>query len=100
MREINEQESLFMIFWTFTIYLTIAFNHKRIIHKSIDKEAYMWVGRFCPCEEQRKQNAPVLRDVTSFLSNSTGPSNSTQQWGLKPLEDEIVKDEVISYNEG
>jgi hypothetical protein len=50
--------------------------------------------------EQRKTNTRVLKDVTSFLSNNTGPSNSTQQWGLKPLEEELVKDEVISYNEG
>ena len=47
-----------------------------------------------------KENARVLKDVTSFLSNSTRPSNSTQQWGLKSLEEKIVKDEVISYNEG
>ena len=48
----------------------------------------------------KKKNAHVLKDVTSFPSNSTGPSNSTQQWGLKPPEDKLVKDEVISYNEG
>ena len=40
------------------------------------------------------------KDVTSFLSNSIGPSNSTQQWGLKSHEEKLVKDEVISYNEG
>jgi hypothetical protein len=50
--------------------------------------------------EQIKTNARVLKDVSSFLSNSTGPSNSTQQWGLKPPEEELVKVEVISYNEG
>jgi hypothetical protein len=50
--------------------------------------------------EQRKQILVSCRDVTSFLSNSTGPSNSTQQWGLKPPEEELVKDEIISYNEG
>ena len=49
---------------------------------------------------QKKANARVLDDVTSFLSNSTGPSNSTQQWGLKSLEETLVKDEIIGYNEG
>jgi ribosomal protein S6 len=49
---------------------------------------------------QKKTIAPILEDVTSFLSNSTGPSNSTQQWGLKSLEEKLVKDEIIGYNEG
>jgi hypothetical protein len=60
----------------------------------------MWIGGFCPCGRTKKSNARDLKGVTSFLSNSTGPSNSTQQWGLKPLEEELVKDEIISYNEG
>jgi hypothetical protein len=42
----------------------------------------------------------VLKDVTSFLSNNTGPSKSTQQWGLKPPKEELVKVEIVSYNEG
>jgi hypothetical protein len=50
--------------------------------------------------ESKKTNARVLKDVMSFLSNRTGPSNSTQQWGLKSPEEKLVKDEVISYNEG
>ena len=50
---------------------------------------------------QKKINAHVLEDVTSFLSNSTGPSNSTQiAWGLKSPEEKLVKDEIIGYNEG
>ena len=49
---------------------------------------------------QKKANTRVLEDVTSFLSNSTGPSNSTQQLGLKSLEEKLVKDEIIGYNEG
>jgi hypothetical protein len=49
---------------------------------------------------QKKANACFLEDVTSFLSNSTGSSNSTQQWGLKSLEEKLVKDEIIGYNEG
>ena len=49
---------------------------------------------------QNKANARVLEDVMSFLSNNTGPSNSTQQWGLKSLEEKLVKDEIIGYNEG
>jgi hypothetical protein len=51
-------------------------------------------------ESKKKANAHVLEDVTSYLSNSTGPSNSTQQWGLMSLEETLVKDEVIIYNEG
>jgi hypothetical protein len=93
-------KSLCYNFWTFTIYFTITCNHKSIIHKSIDKEAYMWIGGFCLHGRTKKTNARVLKDVMSFLSNSTGPSNSTRQWGLKPPEEELVKDEVISYNEG
>jgi hypothetical protein len=49
---------------------------------------------------QKKANARVLEDVTSFLSNRTGPSNSTQQWGLKSPKETLVKDEIIGYNEG
>jgi hypothetical protein len=48
---------------------------------------------------QKKENSHVLEDVTSFLSNSIGPSNSTQQWGLKSPEEKLVKDEIIGYNE-
>jgi ribosomal protein S6 len=51
-------------------------------------------------ESKRKQNARVLEDVTSFLSNSTGSSNSSQQWGLKSLEETLVKNEITGYNEG
>jgi hypothetical protein len=68
--------------------------------KCFEKEAYMCVSGFCPCGEKRKTNDHVLEDVTSFLSNSTRPSNSTQQWGLKSLEEKLVKDEIIGYNEG
>jgi hypothetical protein len=61
----------------------------------------MWVRGFLSAwGNQKKENACVLEDVTSFLSNSTGPSNSTQQWGLKSPGEKLVKDEVIGYNEG
>jgi hypothetical protein len=50
--------------------------------------------------EKIKTNARFLKDVSSFLSNSIGPSNNTQQWGMKPSEEEIVKVEAICYNEG
>jgi hypothetical protein len=60
----------------------------------------MWISGFCLCGGSKKTNARVLKDVTSFLSNSTGPSNSTQLWGLKSPKEKLVKDEVISYNEG
>ena len=49
---------------------------------------------------QKKENTRVLEDVTSFLSNSIGPSNSTQQWGLKSPKEKLVNEDVISYNEG
>ena len=49
---------------------------------------------------KKKANAHVLEDITSFLSNSTGPSNSSQQWGLKSPEETLVKDEITGYNEG
>jgi hypothetical protein len=60
----------------------------------------MWIGRFCLHGRIKKKNAHVLKDVASFLLNSIGPSNNTQQWGLKPPKEELVKDETISYNEG
>jgi hypothetical protein len=60
----------------------------------------MWVGGFCPRGRTKKTKARVLKDVTSFLSNNTEPSNNTQQWGLTPREEELVKDETINYNEG
>ena len=59
------------------------------------QEGFVRVG-----ESKHKANARVLEDVTSFLSNNTGPSNSTQQWDLKSLEEKLVKDETIGYNEG
>jgi hypothetical protein len=59
----------------------------------------MWVGGFFPHGRTKKTNDRVLKDVSSFLSNRTRPSKSTQQWGLKPPEEELVKDEIISYNE-
>jgi hypothetical protein len=59
----------------------------------------MWISGFCLCGGSKKTNARFLKDVMSFLSNSTRPSNSTQQWGLKSPEEKLLKDEVISYNE-
>jgi hypothetical protein len=66
------------------------------------KETYMWVREFFVRvgESKKKANARVLEDVTSFLSNSTGSSNSSQQWGLKSLEETLVKIEITGYNEG
>jgi hypothetical protein len=60
----------------------------------------MSIGGVCPRGRTMKTNARVLKDVTSFLSNSTGPSKNTQQWGLKPPKEKLVKDETIGYNEG
>jgi hypothetical protein len=62
----------------------------------------MWVRVFFVRvgESKKKANAHVLEDVTSFLSNSTGSSNSSQQWGLKSSEETLVKIEITGYNEG
>jgi ribosomal protein S6 len=51
-------------------------------------------------KQNKKANARVLENVTSFLSNSIGSSNSSQQWGLKSLEETLVKNEITGYNEG
>jgi hypothetical protein len=48
----------------------------------------MWISGFCPRGGSKKINARVLKDVTSFLSNSTGPSNSTQSVGSEVTERE------------
>jgi hypothetical protein len=50
--------------------------------------------------EQVKTNDCVVKYVSSFLSNITEPSKITQQWGVKPSEEELVKVEIISYNKG
>jgi hypothetical protein len=68
-------------------------NGKRSIY--VGQRVFVRVG-----ESKKKANARVLEDVTSFLSNSTGSSNSSQQWGLKPPEETLVKNEVTGYNEG
>jgi hypothetical protein len=60
----------------------------------------MWIGGFFPRGGTIKTNARVLKDISSFLSINTRPSNRTQQWGLKPPEEELVKVDAISYNEG
>jgi hypothetical protein len=66
-----------------------------------EKDTCKWAKGFCPRGEiKKKENARVLEDVTSFLSNSTGSSNSSQQWGLKSLEETLVKIEITGYNEG
>jgi hypothetical protein len=100
-RVIKKQEPLLQIL-NFTQYIYPNQNVVRSASyiKWFEKEAYMWISGFCPCGESKKTNARVLEDVTSFLSNSTGPSNSTQQWGLKSPEEKLVKDEIIGYNEG
>jgi hypothetical protein len=66
------------------------------------KETCMWVKGFCSRGGIKKQkaNTRVLEDLTSFLSNSTGSSNSSQQWGLKSPEETLVKIEKTGYNEG
>jgi hypothetical protein len=66
---------------------------KRSIY--VGKRVFVRVG-----ESKKKANARVLEDVTSFLSNSTGSSNSSQQWGLKSPEETLVKNEITGYNEG
>jgi hypothetical protein len=70
--------------------------------KCVLKKKHIYVGKWVLSTWGIKKKAivHVLEDVTSFLSNSTGPSNSTQQWRLKSLEEKLVKDEIIGYNEG
>jgi hypothetical protein len=72
------------------------------MHHKNGKETYMWVREFLSAwgNQKKKANARVLEDVTSFLSNSTGSSNSSQQWGLKSPEETLVKIEITGYNEG
>jgi hypothetical protein len=67
-----------------------------------EKAAYIWVRGFLSAWGNQKQKAisRVLEDVTSFLSNSTGSSNSSQQWGLMSPEEILVKNEITGYNEG
>jgi hypothetical protein len=77
---IKKQEPLLQIL-NFTQYI---YPNQNVIKsasyiKWIEKEAYMWISGFCLCGESKKTNACVLKDVMSFLSNSTRPSNSTQQ---------------------
>jgi hypothetical protein len=49
--------------------------------------------------KEKKCSCPKRCNVIP-LKNSTGPSNSTRQWGLKPPEEKLVKDQAINYNEG
>ena len=100
-RVIKKQEPLLQIL-NFTQYIYPNQNVVRSASyiKWFEKESYMWISGFCPRGEIKKTNSCVLKDVTFFLSNSTRPSNSTQQWGLKPPKEELVKDEIINYNEG
>jgi ribosomal protein L5 len=85
----------------YTIYISKSnCNQMCIIHKwkiniYVGKSVFVRVG-----ESKKKANARVLEDVTSFLSNSTGSSNSSQQWGLKSPEETLVKIEITGYNEG
>jgi hypothetical protein len=98
----KKQEPFVANFLNFTQYIYPNQNVVRSASyiKWFEKKAYMWISGFCLRGESKKTNARVLEDVTSFLSNSTGPSNSTQQWGLKSPEEKLVKDEIIGYNEG
>jgi hypothetical protein len=85
----------------YTIYISKSnCNQMCIIHKwkrniYVGKRIFVRVG-----ESKKKANARVLEDVTSFLSNSTGSSNSSQRWGLKSPEETLVKIEITGYNEG
>ena len=100
MRESKQEPLLQLLNFTQYIYLNQNVIKSASYIKRFEKEAYMWISGFFPRGESKKINAHVLKYVTSFLSNSTGPSNSTQQWGLKSPEEKLVKDEIISYNEG
>jgi hypothetical protein len=99
-RAINKQETLVQYFEPSQYISQSDVIRRESYIKQFDKEAYMWIGVFCSCGRTKKTNDRVLKDVTSFLSNSTRPSNSTRKWGLKPPKEKLVKDEAISYNEG
>jgi hypothetical protein len=78
-RVINKQDLLLQIL-NFTQYI---YPNQNVIRsasyiKWFEKEVYMCISGFCPRGESKKTNAHVLTDITSFLSNSTVPSNSTQ----------------------
>jgi hypothetical protein len=93
--------ALQMLNFTQYIYLNQTVIRGASYIKCFEKEEYIWVSGFClRGESKKKKNAHVLEDVTSYISNSTRRSNSTQQWGLKSLEEKLVKDEIIGYNEG
>ena len=50
-----------------------------------------------------EQQKHMLMSYNTYIPSSqfsTGPSNNTQQWGLKPPKEELVKVELITYNEG
>jgi hypothetical protein len=58
----------------------------------------MWISGFFPRGESKKINARVLKDVTSFLSNNTGPvrkigprSNKIKQMQKQNTEDTQYK---------
>jgi hypothetical protein len=82
-RVINKQEPLLQFFELYTNIFKSNVIRSASYIKCFEKEAYMWISGFFPRGGTKKTNDRVLKDVTSFLSNSTGPSNSTQQWGLK-----------------
>jgi hypothetical protein len=100
MRESKQEPLLQILNFTQYIYPNQNVIRSASYIKWFEKEAYMCISGFCLRGESKKTNARVLKDITSFLSNGTGPSNSTQQWGLKSLEKKLVKDEIIGYNEG
>jgi hypothetical protein len=67
-REINKQEPLLQ-FLNITRYISKSNVIRRASYiKCFDKEAYMWIGGFCPCGGTKKTNAHVLKYVMSFLS--------------------------------
>jgi hypothetical protein len=100
MRESKQEPLLQILNFTQYIYPNQNVIRSASYIKWFEKEACMWISGFFPRGESKKTNARVLKDVTSFLSNRKIPSNSTQQWGLKSSEEKLVKDEIISYNEG
>jgi hypothetical protein len=84
----------------YTIYISKSnCNQMCIIHKW-KRSIYVGKRVLSVWGNQKKENARVLEDVTSFLSNSTRSSNSSQQWGLKSPEEKLVKNEITGYNEG
>jgi hypothetical protein len=97
----QERRAFVAKFELYIIYISKSkCSQKCIIHKVFWKRG-IYVDKWVLSAWGIKENkflCPRIRNILPL--NSTRPSNSTQQWGLKSLEEKLVKDEIIGYNEG